>query len=398
MGKYFQLQCKRLLRFLPGILLVTVILAGSLWFAYQLFTQQNANQEENQKFAIGLCGETDDPFLQMGLSALSSFDSSRYAIDVQLMEEQEAVRTLNKGEIAAYAVIPEGFMDAAFAGQILPIEFYTTPGATGIVSLVKEELCETITSMLVSSQKGVFGMWDTMVDNGLRSKTDGQMDRMSLIYVDYIFTRDRIYSLNELGIADALGLEGHVLCGLCVLLSTLICLPLAQQMIPGDRALGQLLSAKGKPAWKQAICDFGAYGVTLLCVLMVLTVGLVFVPQIDNGLALFGRLIPVVLLAVCLSFMFYSLSRDLISGVMLQFFASVILCFVSGCLYPVYFFPVLVQRIAQWLPTSLARIYLAGYITGSTPAYTLPVLLGYCAVFVAVGLWSRVRHVQEVRL
>lgn len=397
MGKYFRLQCKRLLRFVPGALLVALILAGSLLLAFQLFARQNANQEENQRFPFAICGETDNPFLQMGLSALSSFDSSRYALEVLEMEEQEAARALAQGNIAAYVVIPEGFMDAALAGDIMPIDFYSTTGATGLVTLVKEEMSNVVSELLLSSQMGVYGMWDAMIDNGLVNKAGGQMDILTLRYADYIFVRDRIYTLEELGIADALGLESYMLCGLGVLLLLLICLPFAALMIPGDPALGRLLCSKGRPAWGQAACDFAAYAATLLCMLLVLVVAAgVFAPQIGNVAMLFWKLIPVLIFAAAFSFMLYSLSRDLIGGVMMQIFVTVILCFVSGCLYPIDFFPVRIQQLAQWLPTGVARTQLASCITGNAPGWTLPVLLGYCTVFTLIGVWARVRHIQEV--
>ncbi len=397
MSKYFQLQYKRLLRFLPGALLVALILIGSLLLAFRLFTQQSAQREENQKFPFAFCGETDHAFLQMGLSALSSFDSSRFAIDLLEMEEAEAAQALARGDISAYVVIPDGFMESALSGQIPPLKFYSTVGATGIVSLVKEELSKAISTLLLSSQEGVYGMWDVMIDNELHHKAGGQMDRLALIYVDYIFARDRIYSLEELGIGDALGLENYLLCGLGVLLMMLICLPFAARMIPGDPALGRMLCSKGKPAWAQALCDFAAYAATLLCLLLIITAAAkLCLPEIDGLSTVFWKTIPVLLLAAAFSFMLYSLSRDMIGGVMLMFFVTVILCFVSGCLYPVYFFPVRVQQLAQWLPMGIARTQLAGCITGSAPGWTLPALLLYCALFTGIGVWARVRHIREV--
>ena len=397
MGKYLQLQCKRMLRFLPGALFAAMVLMCSGLLAFQMLTQQNADREENQKFPFAVCGETEDRFLQMGLSALTSFDSSRFALEVVQMEEQGAARALAQGEISAYVVIPDGFMEAAFSGEILPIKFYTTTGAGGIVSMVKEELSKVISQLLISSQEGVYGMWDAMVDNGLRHKAGGQMDRLALVYVDYIFSRDRIYSLQELGIADALGLEGYLLCGLGVVFLLLVCLPFAAQVIPGDPALGRLLCSKEKPAWQQAVCDFLAYAVTMFCLLLVLIVAAkLFLPDMFYITEVLPKMIPVLLFTAAFSFMLYSLSRDMISGVMLYFFVTVILCFVSGCLYPVYFFPAQVQQLAQWLPTGVARAQLAACITGSTPEWTLPALLGYCLVFVTVGIGARVRHIQEV--
>ncbi len=395
MSKYFQIQYKRLLRFLPGALLVALILVGSLLLAFRLFTQQNANQEENQKFPFAFCGETEHSFLQMGLSALSSLDSSRFAIDLLEMEEADAARALARGEISAYIVIPDGFMDAALSGQILPIKFYSTTGATGIVSLVKEELSTAISTLLLASQKGVYGVWDTLIDNGLNNKAGGQMDRMALVYVNYIFARDRIYSLEELGIGDDLGLEGYILCGLGVLLLMLICLPFAARMIPRDPALGSLLCSKGKSAWGQAVCDFAAYAATLLSLLLILFVAAkLCIPGMDT--VFLWNILPVLFLTAAFSFMLYSLSRDLVGGVLLLFFVTVIVCFVSGCLYPVYFFPTQVQQLAQWLPTGIARAQLASCLTGSAPLWTLPALLLYTGAFVAIGVWARVRYIREV--
>ena len=43
------------------------------------------------------------------------------------------------------------------------------------------------------------------------------MTKLALVYTDYILARDDCYSLESLGIADALSLEGYLLCGLTVL-------------------------------------------------------------------------------------------------------------------------------------------------------------------------------------
>lgn len=397
MGKYYQLQCKRLLRYLPGVLLATLILLGGLFMAYRMLVNKSDSDAKNQKVSIALCGETDHPFLQMGITAMTSFDSSQMALDVVEMEEADAVRELAAGRIAAYAVIPPGFIEAAFAGDILQIDFYSTNGATGLVSIVKEELSRVISNLLLESQKGVYAVWDGLIDNDLRGKASGQMDQMAITYVDYILVRDRLYTVEELGIGDALGMDGYILCGLGVLFLLLLCLPFAAQMIPGDPALGRLLCSKRKPAWKQAIFDFLAYGTTLLCLcIIVVLLAFIVMPGVLTVFMVF-RMLPVLLFAAAFSFMIYSLSRDIIGGVMLQFFVSLILSFVSGCLYPVYFFPVRVQQLAQWLPTGLARTQLAGCITGSTPTWTLPLLLSYCLVMTGIGVVARMQHIRGVR-
>ena len=82
------------------------------------------------------------------------------------------------------------------------------------------------------------------------------------------------------------------------------------------------------------------------------------------------------------------------TGVLMQFFLTLGLCFVSGCIYPTHFFPVGIQKLATWLPAGLARSQLAGCFTGKSVA--IVPLLGYTAVFFGVSVYSRSRKIRGV--
>ena len=109
----------------------------------------------------------------------------------------------------------------------------------------------------------------------------------------------------------------------------------------------------------------------------------------------FAQLLPVAVLVAAFSFMLYAVSADLIGGVLLQFFVTAAMCFVSGCVYPVYFFPVTVQRLAVWLPAGVARAHLASAYTGEGK---LSLILAYSAAFCAVGILARVRAAKEAKV
>ena len=82
-----------------------------------------------------------------------------------------------------------------------------------------------------------------------------------------------------------------------------------------------------------------------------------------------------------LSFFLFTLARDYMAGVLLHFFGTLTLCFISGCMYPVYFFPVALQKISAYLPTGLARAQLSGCITGVTDLFATLLLILYGIVF-----------------
>ena len=395
MERYFWMQSKRLGKSLPGALLAALILLGSLLGIFSLVVQQDAQSVENQKFPVALVGYTDEPFLQMGLTALAAFDSTRFSLDIQQMELKQAQDALARGDISAYVEIPEGFIEEALKGRILPLKFVSTTGAAGLVSIFKDEITEVISQILLSAQKGVYGMESAVWENHLT--LGNNMDRMSIRYADYVFVRDKIYSLEELGIADALGLEGYLLCGLSVLFLLLCCLPFAPMLIHKDLSLQQMLRAKGRAGFLQTLSELGAYSLSLFIMVLVLLLGAeIFAGSRFPFGAVLLRVIPVVLMAASLSYMLCCLSTDLTGGLVLQFFTVLALCLISGCLYPVYAFPVGVQRVAAWLPAGMARSLLSGSITGQGTGW-LPVwLLGYSLAFFLIGSFVSTRRIKGV--
>lgn len=391
MKRYCLLQCKRIARYLPGALLAMLVLFGGLMTVFSATMGQDDGK--NQKFQVAMVGTADDFMMQMGLTALRTFDSTQFTMEIVEMTEEEARASLEKGNISAYMVFPEGFMDEAMGGHILPVKFVSTTGAAGVVSVFKEEVTMVISRLLLDSQRGVFGMQDAMGDLDVRY--NGRLDALAFTYVDYILARDSLYSLEELGISNALGLEDYLLCGLFLLFLMLACLPFAPLMVRRDLALDRMLSAKGCSTLAQTLWELGIYmaGFLLLVAVLKLPAALL-APQLKLGLL---PMLPVIALVCSLSFLLYTLCADLISGVLVQFFTTLALCFVSGCMYPIFFFPLSVQKLAQWLPTGAARNQLTACLTGDS--YDRVWLLWvYALVFTGLALAVRVRRVKEARV
>lgn len=392
MGRYCLLQCKRIARFLPGALLAMLVLLGGLLTVFSVMMQQE--MPKDQKFQVAMVGTADDLMVQIGLSTLRTFDSTQLSMEIIEMSEPEARAALEKGSIGAYVVIPENFVDEAMVGHILPLKFVSTTGAASVVSVFKEEVTQVVSLLLLESQRGVYGMQGAMKDRDIGGRGK-KMDALALTYVEYILARDHTYSLQELGISDALGLEDYLLCGLLVLFLLLACLPFAPLWIRRDMALERMLSARGRSPLVQCLCDLGIYTAALTLLVAVITFA---ANRIVPGLTLdLPDMVPVVFLVCSLSFLLYTLASDLISGILVQFFITLALCFVSGCMYPVYFFPLPVQKLAAWLPTGAARSQLTACLSGRTSQH-LWLLWAYGLLFALMAVLIRLRRVKEARV
>ena len=160
MGRYCLLQCKRIARYLPGVLLAMLVLLGGLMAAFSFMVRQDSPGDH--KFQVAMVGTADDMMVQMGLTALRTFDSTQLSMEILEMTEPEAQAALEKGAIGAYVVIPEEFVEEAMQGHIIPLKFVSTTGAASVVSVFKEEVTDVVSLLLLESQRGVYGMQGAM--------------------------------------------------------------------------------------------------------------------------------------------------------------------------------------------------------------------------------------------
>ncbi len=385
MKNYWNLLRKRLFRLLPGALLSALVLYAAL--AALLGAVGQAAQQETVKFPLALCGSTEDPLVQLGITALQRLDATRFSVDIHTMTEAEAQRALADGTISAYIVLPEGFMDAAMYGNIPTLRYVTLTETAGPAAIFQREVTQVISHILLSAQKGVYGISSALQDNGLGSSAYQLMNDLALKYAELALTRENAFRLQILGIGSGLGLGEYLCCGLSVLLVFLLCLSFAPLAVQRDVSLNRMLAVKGHGAAGQAVADFSVFllGMGVLVAALLAFSG-AFLPFP------LWRVLPVTVLAASFSFFVFSLTDSLLGGVLLHFLLSVGMCFLSGCMYPVSFFPDGIRQLAPWLPACACREFLAG----GSPLRHLIALTGWTAVFFAAAVFLRWRRVRRV--
>jgi hypothetical protein len=161
-----------------------------------------------------------------------------------------------------------------------------------------------------------------------------------------------------------------------------------------DLSLNRILLSKGKGSLKQVISEFLAYltVIMLMVAVVLLVISLIeplkdIVPElkymnISFALVLIVKLIPVITMIASFHFILFELTSDIISGVLLQFLTAVAVTYISGCFYPIQFFPTAVQRASVYLPPSISRSFIASCLNEESVVFTLLMALIYIAVFI----------------
>ena len=390
MGNYFLLQCKRVLRFLPLLICVVLILFYGISAVFDAMVQSDRESEEKTRFRVGLTGSAEENLFNMGVVALETFDDSRFTLEVCPFDgEEAALDALRKRDVVAVVVVPEGFVADSLQGNMPPLKFITFSGNTGLVSMFRDEITEVISGMLVSAQKGVYGSYDLFAQNGQKQDAQALMDQLNIEYIELVLARSHLYSAEEVGVGDSLDFASYLFCGISVLLLFLVSLPFALLFVRQDLSLGRVLAARRFGAFAQVGAEFAAMlaGMAVLFVTVLLALSLQNGESVSSVLSMASggsaalNALPVLLSVTAFGFFLFEIARDLISGVLLHFFLSLSLCYVSGCLYPIYTFPEGIQQISSVLPTGIARAHLASCITDQPCASSGIWLLLYGVLF-----------------
>lgn len=398
MGRYFYLQLKRSLRVLPFVLaaLLTAmvcigLLANGLWKA-------NLDSDQKQRFKIAITGDTSGEYVQMGLMAMQTFDDSRFAMDMFELPLEEAEQMLRRGEISAYVILPENFIERALTGDMDTVTYVTHTGSETVVSMFKNELTKMVTKLVVYSQKGVYAVEQAAGENGV-SEPWKHMDPLAMEYAELIFSRAKICTVETLGLSGGLDIPSYYLCSLLVFLLLFIGVTFITVGVKEDASLDRLLASKGCGGTEQVLCELGAHLTVLLAVAAVLIVFLVAGAQLLKNmitlplLPLFLRLLAVVLMAGAFNMLVFELANNVISAALLHFFVCIGQCYVAGCFYPVYALPESLQKISGWLPAGMAREFLAGCFVYEFRPLQLTGILIYTGLFAVLTLLLRRRKI-----
>ena len=397
MMKYFNIQLKKAVRFFPYLLLVTVVLFVGLALILGGILSSNSQKLENQTFNIGVSGDTENEFLQMGMAAFQTLDETRFSLAFIEMGESEAQDALASGDISAYIVLPENFVESAIAGKIDPIEFVTTAELSDIKTVFKNEITRAVTGFVVASQKGTYGIHDALSDNGYRQLANKHLTPVSIEYVDLILKRDKTLTVDELGISSGLTTAEYYICSIAILFIMLAGLPFACICCKKDNALSVLLVSKGTSYFSQLLAEYVAHLLSLIALLAFVFAGIATLPSlmgmelfsVDLLLSLFLHILPTVMMLAAFNVMLFELSSNIISGILSHFFFTLSLCYISGCFYPLYSFPKIVQNVARVLPVDVAREHMATFFTGDSAFTKTAFVLLYGILFLTIAFLGK---------
>ncbi len=406
--RYHKAQLKKNSKIFPTIMFMTLLLLAGIGLFTIIFLRGNANDDAAKKFQVGIVGDTTDKYLTMGITAAQNLDSSRFMLDFLFVEEEEAIELLRKGELSAYLIIPDGFMDSVMVGENKRIQFVTSEGTVDITTILLNEIAQIISKMITESQAAGSALFHVMLDNDLQDQYHAYGEQLDITIAMLILSRTDIYEIETVRGKDQISIASYYVCGILLFFLLIWGMNASSVLAEKNQAMQILLKSRGQSVFSQVFAEYLAYFV-LMAVSMFVITGIAWGGMKLTGYQLaewdyaeseiiFGfylRLIPVFLLVAAVQFLLYECTKDCISGILLQFICAISLSYISGCFYPVSFFPKVVQGLNDVLPTGIAMQYMCNSVLEEEILVDGMKLIGYAAVFVIIASFIRRTRLQR---
>lgn len=358
MRRYFLAQWKRALRSLPGALFANVLLLlSAALLAFFLTKLFSPSEEGNAKLKLGIVGGRGETYLGTGLGMLNNMDSSRFAISYEQMDRESAAAALRRGEIQAYLDVPDDFLSALADGENKTIRYVGGGLEAGLNSALIREAGSAAEVILKETERGIYAAEGYFDAHGEAARHEKLLTELNLRYLALVLNRNQAYRTESVRPLRDVSLPRYYAAALLCFLffsSGVSALPFATGR---SRVLGSLLAAEGLSRTRQLLSEYAAYFLLQL---------LACLPLIVILREKFPGIFPVLCTTTAFQFLLYELATGLLAGAFLQLLAGITVSFVSGCFYPLAFFPDRWQQISRALPSGQCFSYLRNLTAGSS--------------------------------
>ena len=407
---YLLIQYKRIFKLLFGIIAMLLAVAMLLSAAGMALMYSETYASEKQKYKLGVVGDTDDEMISLGIYMIGTLDESRYMIElVEYADEEAARNAMRSAEISAYIVITDEFSDALNSmTNDKKLKYYATSGQKGISNVMMDEIALIATNVIIYSETGICTLRQLMKEEGYeKSYRSEKINEMFMVYIAALVTRTSVAEITELGLSDGLSTPAYYFLGILLFFMLLVSFCAISYFIGIKDAQYKFMKSKGINSRAQIIGEYIPF-LTINIICMLLTMGLVAAAAGSGmvnaeelkkaGIDDFGmialNLIPVCIMFSAFGFMIFELLIGVINKILVAFMLYIGMAYISGYFYPKPFFPELVQKLGELIPSGIAFSYMGAGLQYDPQETYLLIMAGYSVVFLGVAIFARRQKIR----
>ena len=396
---YFSLECKKNRSSIPSMLIGLFVLFALGGFL--LFSWQQEIHGEKKPTTVGIVATTNEPYMDLFLTVLKNTESLKDSYEFVMLSQEEASKKLEKEQISVVFQIPENYVNKMIVGEVEPITIQFGNGDSNLPSLLMRQLSQSISSLLLNTQAGIYAMDDYYLAQQLPNQQKDER-ALNIEYIMKILNRHSAFEVEEIQSENGLSYTQYYATVIVLLLLLFLGLVSPKVFRPENPTFEQKLRLAGLDTTRQFICRqlaswllFGSFlfGIALLFSAVASMTSLSIPNLTQTGfLSWMGTFLPILLtIPMICAFLglVYEWIPDLTASILFLFLCILLLGYLSGYFYPIAFLPKGLQLLSAFLPTRVLFQYTSGCISQNISLYRLGILILYTVILLLLSIVLR---------
>ena len=353
-----KLQGKKYIKMIPVILLESCLFAVLLFLFGSFASKAIYGDLKVREIKVGIVSEEDSAMTRMLVGFVESMDSFQGSCQFSLMEETEAERALEQGEIYAAIYLPAGVLESILNGENLPAKIVFGHAGSQMETAVFREVAGAGNRLLSVAQAGIYAADELCINVGQKELISEAEDALNQAYLDYALNRNAIFKMHEVTATGKVSLIAYYVVALFLIFLSFVGTIMSRKSVIEPSAHSDLLAVSGMGYMRQYVAEALAFsgvfallgtilGVPVLCLVM----------KIENwgipGVIEIVTLLGVLLMLGAFVRLLSEITGKEAGGIGISLFVQFMMIFASGLLLPSAFLPARIEKAGRWMPYHL---------------------------------------------
>ena len=340
-----------------------------------------------KRIGVGVVGNIENKYMKLGVEMLNNMDASRFSVKFESLDEENAKKALREGRIAGYFKIDKDFIEGLENGENRPVIYVSSSG--GLMNELSKEVASVFSVLIVNSERVIYAVDEYLSEHKNVYDRETANTELNMSLLKNVFTRGKIYNIETKALTGEVSVKDNYICAMIIILTALSGVGLGSLLSGKKDTLQEVLKSRGLSYISSIICEL--ITVTLYILILIIFGFGIFLLAINflqdesfispDYFEFFCNIFAVSIMFALMHLFIYELIYQRVTAVLMEIILGISLCYIGGCIYPLSFFPDIIQKISVFLPSTAGKNILISGLGYRLDLFSLAVVFLYTVLF-----------------
>lgn len=340
-----------------------------------------------KRIGVGVVGNIENKYMKLGVEMLNNMDASRFSVKFESLDEENAKKALREGRIVGYFKIDKDFIEGLENGENRPVIYVSSSG--GLMNELSKEVASVFSVLIVNSERVIYAVDEYLSEHKNVYDRETANTELNMSLLKNVFTRGKIYNIETKALTGEVSVKDNYICAMIIILTALSGVGLGSILSGKKDTLQEVLKSRGLSYISSIFCEL--ITVTLYILILIIFGFGIFLLAINflqdesfispDYFDFFCNIFAVSIMFASMHLFIYELIYQRVTAVLTEIILGISLCYIGGCIYPLSFFPDIIQKISVFLPSTAGKNILISGLGYRLDLFSLAVVFLYTVLF-----------------